>query len=285
MACSAVIVAYNSGSVIDACLQSLGGIDDIVVVDNAADEALRQRPGIRYIRNQENLGFGRGCNTGVAAAKHDLVLLVNPDAVLEPGALDTLLAAARAYPEAALLMPAILNADGHAEPSHDAGLFEKRAMPKRQGEPEPEGDLCANFLSGAVLLLRKPVFEAIGGFDPKIFMYFEDDDLSLRLRQAGHVLVRVNAARARHIGGGSSGPSDAVQRFKQWHFAWSRLYIERKFNGTAAAWRHGLPMLLKHAIKALLYGLAGKHDKASRDGARARGFRLFLCGQRPPTKI
>jgi GT2 family glycosyltransferase len=79
MACSAVIVAYKSGSVIDACLQSLGGIDDIVVVDNAADEALRQRPGIRYIRNAENLGFGRGCNTGVAAAKHDLVLLVRSE--------------------------------------------------------------------------------------------------------------------------------------------------------------------------------------------------------------
>lgn len=285
MACSAVIVAYNSGSVIDACLQSLGGIDDIVVVDNAADEALRLRPGIRYIRNTENLGFGRGCNTGVAAAKHDLVLLVNPDAVLEPGALDTLLAAARAYPEAALLMPAILNPDGSVEPSHDAGLFEKRAMPKRQGEPAPEGDLCANFLSGAVLLLRKPAFEAIGGFDPNIFMYFEDDDLSLRLRQAGHALVRVNAARARHIGGGSSGPNEAVQRFKQWHFAWSRLYIERKFNGPAAAWRDGLLLLLRRGGKVLLYHLSGNRKKALRDGALARGFLLFLCGQRPPTKF
>jgi len=173
----------------------------------------------------------------------------------------------------------------HPEPSRDAGLFEKRAMPKRQGEPEPEGDLCANFLSGAVLLLRKPAFEAIGGFDPNIFMYFEDDDLSLRLRQAGHALVRVNAARARHIGGGSSGPSDAVLRFKQWHFAWSRLYIERKFNGAAAAWRHGLPMLLKRASKALLYSLAGKRQKALRDAALARGFWLYLRGEKPPTKL
>lgn len=285
MACSAVIVVYNSGSVIEACLQSLAGIDDIVVVDNAADDRLRQRPGIRYIRNPYNLGFGRGCNIGIAAAKHDLVLLVNPDAVLEPGALDTLLTASAGYPEAALLMPAILNPDGSVEPSHDAGLFEKRAMPKRRGEPDPEGDLCANFLSGAVLLLRKPAFDAVGGFDPNIFMYFEDDDLSLRLRQAGHALVRVNAARARHIGGGSSGPSDAVQRFKNWHFAWSRLYLERKFNGAAAAWRHGLPLLLRRSGKALLYRLTGNRKKALRDGALATGFLLFLCGQRPPTKF
>ncbi len=285
MACSAVIVVYNSGAVIEACLQSLAGIDDIVVVDNAADDRLQQRPGIRYIRNPDNLGFGRGCNTGIAAAKHDLVLLVNPDAVLELGALEKLLAASQAYPEAALLMPAILTPDGSVEPSHDAGLFEKRTMPKRRGEPDPEGDLCANFLSGAVLLLRKPAFDAIGGFDPNIFMYFEDDDLSLRLRQAGHALVRVNAARARHIGGGSSGPSDAVQRFKNWHFAWSRLYLERKFNGAAAAWRDGLALLFRRGGKALLYRLTSNRKKALRDGALAKGFLLFLCGQRPPTKF
>ncbi|WP_428247148.1 glycosyltransferase family 2 protein [Ferrovibrio sp.] len=285
MACSAVIVVYNSGAVIEACLQSLAGIDDIVVVDNAADNRLQQRPGIRYIRNPDNLGFGCGCNTGVAAAKHDLVLLVNPDAVLEPGAVEKLLAASQAYPEAALLMPAILTPDGSVEPSHDAGLFEKRALPKRRGEPDPEGDLCANFLSGAVLLLRKPAFDAVGGFDPNIFMYFEDDDLSLRLRQAGHALVRVNAARARHIGGGSSGPSDALQRFKNWHFAWSRLYLEQKFNGAAATWRHGLSLLFLRGVKALLYHITGNRKKALRDSALAKGFLLFLCGQRPPTKF
>ena len=153
MGVSAIIVAYNSGAVIGGCLDSLAGLDEIIVVDNAADDALAARAasqGLRYIRNPRNEGYGGGNNIGAAAASHDWLLLINPDAALQPDALAALLQAAAAYPEAGLLMPQILNPDGSVEPSHDAGLFEKRAMPRRRDDPEPEGDICANFLSGAV---------------------------------------------------------------------------------------------------------------------------------------
>jgi N-acetylglucosaminyl-diphospho-decaprenol L-rhamnosyltransferase len=279
MPVSAVIVVYKSSAVIEACLQALAGVDEIVVVDNHADDALARRPGIRYIRNAQNVGYGRGNNIGVAAAQHDLILLVNPDAVLEPDALPALLLALDVYPEAGLLMPEILTPEGKVEASHDAGLFHKRSMPRKRGDPEPEGDLCADFLSGAVQLIRRSAFEAIGGFDPNIFMYFDDDDLCLRLRRAGYALVRVKAAKARHVGGGSSTPSPEVQRLKDWNFAWSRLYLEHKFNGAAAAWSQGLPLLLRRYAKGLLYTITGNRQKAARDLAQASGHFAYLCGK------
>lgn len=285
MGVSAIIVAYNSGAVIGSCLDSLAGVDEIIVVDNAADAALALRHGIRYIRNPRNEGYGSGNNIGVAAASHDWLLLANPDAALQPDALAALLRAAQLYPDAALLMPQILNPDGSIEPSHDAGLFHKRAMPRRRSDPPPEGDLCADFMSGAVQLIRRDAFLAVGGFDPAIFMYYDDDDLCLRLRRAGHALVRVQAARAYHIGGGSSGSSENVLRLKHRNMAWSRLYLEQKYNGTGAAWRHGLALLLRRLSKGWLYRLSGNRAKAARDLAYASGFAAFLLGRPAPRNL
>ncbi len=91
MGVSAIIVAYHSGAVIGGCLDSLAGIDEIIVVDNAADDTLAARAasqGFRYIRNPRNEGYGGGNNIGAAAASHDWLLLINPDGSVEPSHYD-----------------------------------------------------------------------------------------------------------------------------------------------------------------------------------------------------
>lgn len=280
---SAVIVAYRSGAVIGRCLEALRTLDDVIVVDNAQDDDLERQlraldPRVRYIRNVRNEGFGCAANRGIAAADHDFVLLVNPDAVLGSDCIDALLAAAEEYPEAALLAPTLYNPSGHVERSHDADLFSAKAMPRRRMDPLPDGDVCARNLSGAVLLIRRAPFQAIGGFDPEIFLFYEDDDLCLRLQTRGHALILVQTARAEHIGGASSEFRYRLLWRKYWHLAWSRLYIEDKYNGPAAAWREGIPLIASRLGSALLYALSFNRRKMVRDAARACGSAAALLG-------
>ena len=98
-------------------------------------------------------------------------------------------------------------------------------------------------------------FRAIGGFEPDIFLYYEDDDICMRMRQAGRTLVHVHAARLEHGSGQSSAPSAAVSRGKEWHMAWSRQHMLRKYRGPrAAACQGGLLMAELAARLALRWG-------------------------------
>lgn len=284
----AMIVAHNSAGVLADCLRALPPGLPVVVVDNAStDESVaavrNARPDARVIVSRENLGFGRGANLGIdALPAAEFALLINPDARLARDALDRLIAAADRWPDAALLGPEIRRPDGAVEPSHDVMVLRRRRFPDRGPEPAPEGDTCAEFLSGAVLLLRRAAVQAIGGFDPAFFLFYEDDDLCLRLRRAGHALVLVPDAVAIHAGGTSSSAGRHVSARRWWHTGWSRVQFERKHCGRAAALRSGVRLLLRYGTKAALYACAGRRDKRIRDSARFRGTLAALLG-RPAT--
>ena len=278
-----VTVAYRSGAVIAECLRSVARAKSVVVVDNASDDdsvgvARTALPGALLVINPINQGFGRANNQGVALAETEFALLINPDAEMEPGAVEQLVAAADRYPTAAIIAPAILNADGTRIVSHNVGLFDQAHISGKSRQP-PDGDICADFLSGAVLMVRTVAFREVGGFDPNIFLYFEDDDLCLKLRRAGYGLVQVPAAAARHKGGLSSPPTDEILRRKFWHLSWSRLYLEAKHRDPSQARAWGRRSVATFAIKAIWHKIAGHRDKAWRDRARLDGTRAFLNGR------
>lgn len=276
-------VAYRSADVIGACLASVARARAVVVVDNASDDgsavaARTALPSTIIVSNPVNQGFGRANNRGAALAETEFVLFINPDAVLEAGALEALVAAADRYPEAALLAPAILTPEGERIATHNVGLFDQNRMGGKT-RTLPEGDMCADFLSGALLLVRTQAFRAVGGFDPNIFLYYEDDDLCLRLRKAGFALVQVPAAAARHLGGQSSPPTPEVVQRKYWHMAWSRLYLEAKHRGAAAARTTALRNALSYGVKIAAHTVARHRDKALRDRARLAGTLSYLRGR------
>lgn len=282
-----VIPAYRSAGVIGSCLAAAraAGATRAVVVDNAspddtAETARAAMPEATILCQPANEGFGAACNRGLAAVDTDFALLLNPDAELAPDALAELLAAADRHPDAGLLGPLIRGADGTWEPSHNVALPDRRAIQRRRGDPQPDGDLCASFLSGAVLLVRMSAYRAVGGFDERIFLYYEDDDLCLRHVRAGWSLVLAPAATCIHQGGASSGGSRHIAAIKHRHMAWSRLYFAGKHEGGAAgmAWAG----LARHAPKALLYGLFGPDEKRVRHVARLQGTLDWLLGRKPP---
>jgi N-acetylglucosaminyl-diphospho-decaprenol L-rhamnosyltransferase len=278
-----VVVTHFSAAVIEACLAAAAPAARVIVVDNASQDdtraiVRRTLPAATIIANATGVGYGNAANQGIAAAATEFVLLLNPDAVLAPDAVPLLVEAADRWPDAAILAPALKDAQGRWEVSHDVGLFARAGLGPR-ADAEPTGDICADYVSGAVMLLRRSVVETVGGFDPAIFLYYEDDDLCLRVRRAGFAIVRVAAAVARHRGGGSVPATPEKRREKFFAMAWSRLHIEAKWRGRAAAWRLGLALAAKYGLKAAGYALADPAGKGLRDAARFRGTLAWLRGR------
>ena len=237
-------------------------------------------PRSEVVSNGVGLGYGNGANQALEKVATEFALLVNPDAVLRAGALEALVAAADAYPEAAMLGPRLFHPDGTVALSHDAPLFRRGGLRRSpSGEAPPEGPCCVGYLSGAVTLVRMAPLRATGFYDPAFFLYYEDDDLCLRLRAAGYQLVLVPEAGADHLGGGSVRPGWGSHWEKFFHMAWSRLYIEAKYRGAGASRRLAWLNALCFGAKALGYGIAVNPKKAVRDAARTAGSLAYLFGR------
>ena len=220
-----VCVTYRPGPELEEFVASLAtastGEVELVVVENGPDateaEAVVARHGGRVVVAGDNLGYGRAANLGAAGATQPWLVVVNPDVVWHPGALDALLSVGEALPRAGSLGPLILDPDGTVYPSArrlpslTAGtghallgrVWPGNPWTRRYRSPEVPGSTPrpAGWLSGACLLLRREAFEAIGGFDPAYFMFFEDVDLGDRLGRAGWTNVYVPTARVTHVGG------------------------------------------------------------------------------------
>lgn len=275
---TAIVVSYDSAHALPACLAALAGEGvATIVVDNASGDGsaeLAESLGAEVVRNARNEGYGRANNRGAKEARGDFVLIVNPDIVLQDGAVAELLAAAGRYPDAALLAPRIVEPDGRL-------FFQPRSLlatvlTNPGGRLMlPEGDCCAPFLSGACFMIRRDVFLGLGGFDERIFLFFEDDDLCRRLTDAGHALVHVHAAIAVHGRGRSSAPKRGRLYRGRWHQAWSRAYVSHKYGLPDPSWR----MLLVNGGKALLACLSLRRSLIERYAGSAAGAWAWRAGR------
>ena len=276
-----VSVAYNSASALRGMLGSLPPGLAVIVVDNASTDdsvAVAEGAGARVIRNGANLGFGAGCNIGMAAAATEFVLLANPDTRLDGAAIARLVAAADAFPDAAILAPMLCDETGARVRSWDVEQLHRRLLTrKRDAEPWPEGPLCAEFLSGACLLLRAS--EGLR-FDDAFFLFYEDDAICAAARAKGRALVLVPDAVMHHAGGGSTAPSRAVSAFKARHMAWSRLHYMALMRGDLAARREAWARVWHHASKALGHGVTLRFEKLRADLAGLGGTLAWLRGKR-----
>jgi GT2 family glycosyltransferase len=274
---TAVIVAYDSAHALPECLAALEreGVPAIVVDNASADgsAAIAREAGARVVGMRANEGFGRAMNAGVRAAASELCLLVNPDLVLEQGAAAALVEAASLYPDAGLLAPRLVEPGGRF-------FFQRRSLlaPYLKNEKNrpcvPEGDCCAPFLSGAALLVRREQFLAMGGFDDRIFLFYEDDDLCRRVADAGLGLVHVHAAVARHGRGRSTAAKPGRILRARWHLAWSRCYVARKYG-----LRNPAPgLVIAHLPRAFLGFVLGRRKWFERHGGTVAGALAFMRG-------
>jgi N-acetylglucosaminyl-diphospho-decaprenol L-rhamnosyltransferase len=216
---SAVVVDYHAGSALADCVDSLhkNSIDDVVVVENgetgSTPPALEHRK-VTLVTPRINLGYGRGVNRGAAATAPTSFLLVsNPDVVVHEGAVLRMLEFLEAHPKVGIVGPQILRPDNSVYPSQRtfpnfwlAGLhallspwWPKNPATRRYRSTGPDGSV--DWVSGACFLIRREVFEIVGGFDERYFMFAEDMALCWQVRAAGYGVAALNDAVVTHIEG------------------------------------------------------------------------------------
>lgn len=226
-----IIVAYNSSSVIADAIKSVPSGNQVIIVDNASTDgsaAIAKSLGATVIQLEENLGFGTACNRGAAQSAAEFYLFLNPDARLMPDAIDILIDRLSKQTDIGAANPRVCDDKGNQFYKR-RNRFLKRHYIVRP--PRPEADTQIVMLSGAALFVRAGLFQSIGGFDEKIFLFYEDDDISRRILEAGAKLLYVHDARLIHNPGTGSGTIDHdLTYFKEYHAMQSMLYLLGKYD-------------------------------------------------------
>jgi N-acetylglucosaminyl-diphospho-decaprenol L-rhamnosyltransferase len=241
---SVVIVTFNSAADISGCIESLQTTaipHEIIVVDNASSDGTAdlirvQWPAVRVVDAGGNIGFARANNLGIRLASGPLVLLINPDTVVNGPAIDGLAACLGQHLGIAAVGPRIVDGQGRAELSwgammsplaevrqkllvvgHDRGWRLASAAVEQRTAQSRDVD----WVSGACLMARREDLQAIGLFDERFFLYTEDVDLCARLRAHGkrvHFLASVSIVHHRGRSG-ASVPAATRAAYRRSHLA------------------------------------------------------------------
>jgi N-acetylglucosaminyl-diphospho-decaprenol L-rhamnosyltransferase len=297
-----IVVTYFPGEHLDTFLETLETATTtaptVVLADNGSTdgsiERAATRPGVEVLRTGANLGYGGAANVGARAASEDWLLVANPDIVWTPGALDVLLGAADRWTDAGVLGPAILTPQGDLYPSARSfpslsrgighallgwiwsGNPWTRSYRRESGVPV-EGP--TGWLSGSCMLVRRTAFEAVGGFDRRFFMYFEDLDLCRRLAEAGWSSVFVPSAVVEHVGGHvASAPKHSTRMLLAHHRSAYR-YLGAQYAGPR--WAPVRVVLAAGLAARFVLSLAVRRV---REGARPNRDASVLAVTRPPSQ-
>ncbi|MGE5602048.1 MAG: glycosyltransferase family 2 protein [Nitrososphaerales archaeon] len=253
---SIIVVSWNVRELLRACLAALPREAEIIVVDNASSDGTTQMvaseyPCVRLLANADNRGFTGGNNDGLRLASRAFVLFLNPDTVVQDGALDRMLGYLSAHPEVGVVGPRLKYGDGTLQssrrrfPTLATALFESTPLawhwpPERNpwARRYHMADIPADrtqevdWLVGAALLTRREVLAQAGAFDEGYFMYSEELDWQRRVRQAGWKVVYLPEAVIVHYEGKSSGQATASRHIR---FNRSKVRYFRKHHGRLQA--------------------------------------------------
>lgn len=222
-----VIVNYETPGLLDDCLRSItsGVVRDVIVVDNSptpegAELVVRNHPTVVLLRPATNIGYGSAANRGIAAGDGEYALVLNADAHLHAGAVEALIDELDLHPDTGVVGPRLVDAQGQIQPScakfptpgrvllHETGLWKLVRSTELGKKARPFFDLdtpgVVPWVLGAALAIRRRSFDAVGGFDPQYFMYYEEVDLCRRLAATGALTRFTPAATVGHIGGAST---------------------------------------------------------------------------------
>lgn len=261
---SVIVVSYNTADLLRRCLGSIASSGEVtvevIVVDNAsadgsADVVRQEFPAATLVELPTNEGFAAGVNRGADLARGRHLLLLNPDAALRPGTLEELVAFADRHPDGGIYGGRIVTPDGAVDPRSGFGLptpwslfcfavglstvfrgsalFDPEALGRWPGDRARE----VGAVSGALMLVDRSLWTALGGFDETYFMYSEDIDLCGRARAMGWRPLLDPRATAVHDVGASSTPAGKAVMV----FTGKATYVRRRWRGPRRSW--GLAML------------------------------------------
>jgi GT2 family glycosyltransferase len=274
-AIAVAVVSWNTRDLLDACLRSLEpaaarGVAEVWVVDNGSSDGsqalVRERhPWARLVEPGENLGFGRAVNLVASRTRGDWVAASNADVEIAPDALERLLAAGAAHPEAGALAPRLELPDGSTQ--HSVYAFPSLALALvsalRLGRlapslarryalfgHAPDGSAEVDWAVAAFLLVRREAFDAAGGFDDQQWLFAEDLDLGWRLARAGWTSRYEPGATVHHHESAATADAFGAERTLRAMSATYAWMARRR--GLARTWAIAGVAFAANALEALL---------------------------------
>jgi len=220
---SVILVSWNSKDYLRDCLRSLVENPpniawEIIVVDNASTDrspemVQREFPAAKLIENKSNLGFAASANLGARESASTHILFLNPDTIIHPRTLILAVEFMEERRDAGIMGCRTLDGDGQIQPTafdfpsplrmfgFASGLNRYFKMTRLKDFSKMR---TPDYIQGSFFLIRRAAYESVGGFDETFFMYAEDVDLCLRIRQAGWKVYFAPAMTITHFGGGST---------------------------------------------------------------------------------
>jgi GT2 family glycosyltransferase len=278
---TAVTVTLNGLPWIEQCLESLPGVERIVVDHGSTDgtlELVRDRfPDVRVIE-QENRGYGAGLNAGFLASAPDYWLVINSDAWVVGDAVERLAAFADSSPDAAVVAPRLRNPDGSLQRSvrgfptlwrlATEYFFLRKLAPHSHalnafyaGDFDHDERRSVDWVMGSCFLVRRAAADAVGLFDEDFFLFSEETDWFYRFHEAGWSIWFTPEAEAVHVGGATHGGRMFVENVRG-HVRWFT-----KHRGAREAARARRLLVTALRLRGLLF--RGERGRMYRDAARA----------------
>ena len=303
---SVIIVSWNVRDYLRACLQSLlagAGREqlEIIVVDGASADGsaalvAAEFPEVRLLAQTTNVGFPRGNNIGLAAAQGRYLFLLNPDTVIQPNTITTLLAYMEEHPAVGVAGAQLRYPDGRVQssrrrfPTFWTGVFEstwleplapRGLLARYRVDDAPDDAVTAvDWVMGACLFVRRAAYAAVGGMDEAYFMYSEELDWCRRMRDGGWQVHYVPTTYVIHHEGKSSEQAVTARHV---NFQRAKLRYFRKFHGPQTAGVLRLLLLANYAWQLLLEGAKGVvgHRRALRRQRVAAYWAVLKTGLPP----
>jgi len=281
---SAVVVNYNGAGYLDRCLGALLAQDpppaEVLLVDNASTddslEIVRTRfPSVTIVPAGGNEGPAFARNAGVERARHELCLVLDNDVVLHPGCLRALMARFEREPRAAMVQarsfcgdrPDVVHYDG-AE-IHFLGTLVLHNWFRPEAEAEPPPDPVGAGIA-LCFLTRRSVYQDVGGFDPRLFILYEDNEFSWKLRMRGHTIHLEEGAHVTHLAGTAGlsvrNAEDTYSGRRTWLHSRNRWYVLL----TCMRWRTLILTLPAQLAYGVVYAAFGHQRGHWRDWWHAK---------------
>ncbi len=245
---------------------------ETIVIDNVSTDGAREMlradyPEVRLICNERRQGFGENQNVGLKASHGKYLLLLNDDTLITPGALDRLREFLESRPQVGVVGPRLLNADGSLQqsaykfPSPLRCVWENTLLTAAFPNSPLFGDYrgwahdrerSVDFVSGAVMLVRREAVEQAGYFDPLFFMYAEETDWQKRIRKAGWDIAFCPDSVITHLGGQST---EGIKDRQLCEFHRSQIKFMRKHYGASGVFVQRVALLFGAALRVALWAL------------------------------
>ncbi len=282
-----IVLTYNSAHIVEKCLQKINFEKyRVVVVDNASCdngvELIKKKfPQTKIIKLEKNVGYGNGNNVALRRVKTEFALVLNPDAMILENDIETVLDAMKKNEEVAIAGPLILRNFPVSKKEIDEWRqrIEKDGMTVKNCYIKKISDgFDSHFISGSCIFLRMSVFQKLGFFDKRIFMFYEDNELCRRSKINGYKNLIVLDAHAFHAEASSSKKCLKTTFKRNWHLGWSKLYWKKICKNKLMAKKSALRLAILYFFKAIISLFSGNAEKVSQNLGMSCGSFSFFFG-------